>query len=156
MNRRTRRAPPTWARVPRTRGDEPVPLGLRVRVDDVRERLGYAAPGADDDVLSAQPAAAALSRPPAVPLALAAARARNPSPSADPLAAVLNAIDGDEWQTLAAPLIEPVLAQAKADPDGLLNDIASAYPAMNADALTERLARILFVADVYGREGESG
>lgn len=128
-----------------------VPLGLRVRVDDVRERLGYAAPGADDDVLSAQPAAAALSRPPAVPLALAAARARDPSAD-DPLADVLNAIDGDEWQALAAPLIEPVLAQAKVDPNGLLDNIAAAYPEMDADALTERLARILFVADVYGRE----
>lgn len=48
-----------------------------------------------------------------------------------------------------------MLARAKADPEGLLDDIAAAYPAMDAEALTERLARILFVADVYGRADAS-
>ena len=38
-------------------------------------------------------------------------------------------------------------------PNGLLDDIA-VYPEMDAEALTERLARILFVADVYGRPDE--
>ena len=71
------------------------------------------------------------------------------------LAEVVDAIDGDEWQALAAPIIEPVLARAKADPEGLLDDIASAYPEMDAEALTERLARILFVAEVYGRADAS-
>ena len=128
-----------------------VPLGLRVRVDDVRDRLGYAAPGAGDEVLAAPAAAAMAAKRPAVPLALALGRAGGGASADDPLAEVVDAIDGDEWQALAAPIIEPVLARAKADPEGLLDDIAAAYPAMDAEALTERLARILFVADVYGR-----
>ena len=122
-----------------------------MRADEVRARLGYAAPGEGDEVLKAAPAAAALSAPrPAVPPGLALGRADGGTAD-DPLAEVVDAIDGDEWQALAAPIIEPVLARAKADPEGLLDDIAAAYPKMDAEALTERLARILFVADVYGR-----
>ena len=133
-----------------------VPLGLRVRVDEVRARLGYAAPGEGDEVLKAAPAAAALSAPrPAVPPGLALGRTGDGAAD-DPLAEVVDAIGGDEWQALAAPVIEPVLARAKADPEGLLDDIAAAYPEMDAEALTERLARILFVADVYGRATADG
>ena len=124
-------------------------MGLRVRADEVRDRLGYAAPGAGDEVLAA-PASGGSSGAPAVPLALAKLRSLGGQQD-DPLAAVVDAIDGDEWQALAAPLIEPVLRRARADPDGLLDDIAAACPEMDAEALTERLARILFVADVYGR-----
>lgn len=73
---------------------------------------------------------------------------------ADPAAVleqVLDAIDADEWQALAAPLIEPVLAKAARDPDGLLADLAALYPELDAGALTEQLARVLFVADVWGQ-----
>ena len=74
----------------------------------------------------------------------------------DPLLAVLDAIDGEEWQRLAAPLIEPMLARARADPEGVVDEIAAAYPEMDTEALTERLAGILFVADVYGRATADG
>ena len=70
---------------------------------------------------------------------------------ADVLEQVLDAIDTDEWQALAAPLIEPVLAKAARDPDGLLADLAALYPELDAEALTEQLARVLFVADVWGQ-----
>ena len=72
----------------------------------------------------------------------------------DPLVAldqVLDAIDADEWQAMAAPLIEPILAKAASDPDGLLDDLAALYPELDAEALTEQLARVLFVADVWGQ-----
>ena len=69
----------------------------------------------------------------------------------DALEQVLDAIDADEWQTLAAPLIEPILAQATSDPDGLLANLAALYPELDAEALTEQLARVLFVADVWGQ-----
>ena len=118
-----------------------VPLGLRVRMADVRDRLGFEPPAQGDEVLSGPPPASALAK--------AKARAKRDD---DPLAAVIDAIDGGTWQSLAAPLVEPVLRRAVADPDGLLDDIANVYPEMDADDLTERLARILFVADVAGRE----
>ena len=37
-----------------------------------------------------------------------------------------------------------------------MDAIAAAYPEMDAEALTERLARILFVAEVYGRATADG
>lgn len=82
-----------------------VPLGLRVRESDVRERLGYEAPAAGDMVLAAPSAAAAAAR-----LRLATA---NTATDDDPLAQVIDAIDGGTWQRLAAPLIEPVLRRAR-------------------------------------------
>ena len=119
-----------------------VPLGLQVRAADVRDRLGFEAPGPDDVVLAAPSATARLR--------LATASAVDAD---DPLAQVVDSIDGGTWERLAAPLIEPVLRRAKADPDGLLDEIAAAYPEMDAEELTERLARILFVADIRGRAG---
>ena len=64
---------------------------------------------------------------------------------------MLDAIDADEWQTLAAPLVEPIIAKATSDPDGLLADLAALYPELDAEALTEQLARVLFVSEVWGQ-----
>ena len=47
-------------------------------------------------------------------------------------------------------MIEPILERARADPDGLADDLASLHPDMDTDALEERLARVLFVADLWG------
>lgn len=63
----------------------------------------------------------------------------------------MDAIDGDGWRDLAAPLIEPILERAKSDPEGLLDDLADVWPAMSSDRLEERLARILFVADLWAQ-----
>ena len=47
-------------------------------------------------------------------------------------------------------MIEPILERARADPDRLADDLAALYPHMDTDALEERLARVLFVADLWG------
>lgn len=134
--------------------DKLVPLGLQVRTDEVRDRLGLSRPSDDDDVLG--PAATASRRQPPAGLdsaSLAAARADE----VDSLTRIVDAIDADEWRTLTAPLIEPVLRRATDNPDALLADLATAYPDLATDDLADRLARILFVADLWGRasEGES-
>ena len=126
-----------------------VPMGLRVRADQVRSVLHLDAPAEDDEVLeppmSASPVvAAALRRRDR--LATAAARDRRPA-----IEQVVDAIEADEWQTLAAPVIEPILARAASNPEGLLRDLVSVYPDLDTEALTERLARVLFVADSWGR-----
>ena len=125
-----------------------IPMGLQVRADEVRDRLGLARPGDDDDVL--EPARGP--QPPAGAGSLAAAR----TAEADSLTRAVDAIDAGDWQTLAAPIIEPVLRRAAEDPDALLADLAAAYPALDTDALADRLARILFVADLWGRASEEG
>ena len=129
--------------------DKLVPLGLRVRADEVRSALHLQAPDKDDEVLeppmSASPVVAAALRR-RDQLARAAAQDRQPA-----IEQVVDAIEADEWDSLAAPVIEPILARAATNPEGLLRDLESAYPNMRVDALTERLARILFVADTWGR-----
>ena len=127
-----------------------IPLGLRVRADEVRDRLGLARPAADDDVLEPPP------EPPPQPAAGTASSAAARTADADPLTRVVDAIDADEWQTLAAPLVEPVLRRAAEDPDALLADLAAVYPDLDTEALADRLARILFVADLHGRAAEEG
>ena len=125
-----------------------IPTGLRVRADEVRDRLGLTAPSDGDDVLEPD-----RTRPDAgTDAAAAAAR----TAGTDALARIVDAIDADEWRTLAAPIIEPVLRRAAEDPEALLADLAAACPDLDTDALEDRLARILFVADLHGREeGES-
>ena len=129
--------------------DKLVPLGLRVRADEVRSILHLDAPDADDEVLeppmSTSPVVAAALRRRDV-LARAAAQDRRPA-----IEQVVDAIEADEWQSLAAPVIEPILARAATNPEGLLRDLESVYPDLKVDALTERLARLLFVADCWGR-----
>ena len=126
-----------------------VPLGLRVRADQVRSVLHLDAPGDDDEVLeppmSTSPVVAAALRR-RDQLATAAAQDRRPA-----IEQVVDAIEADEWQTLAAPVIEPILARAATNPEGLLRDLEAVYPDLKVDALTERLARVLFVADSWGR-----
>ena len=130
-----------------------VPLGLRVREADVRARLGYGEPADGDAVLRAPGNAAG---PPGKPPGQAGKSTRQATASTvgdadgDPLERVLNAIDADEWQRLSAPVVRPILDRAKANPEALLGDIAAVYPDMDSDALAERLARILFVADLWG------
>lgn len=51
------------------------------------------------------------------------------------------------------PLLEPLFKRVKdgVNPSELLGELAELYPQMNADDLQERLARILFVANIWGR-----
>ena len=126
-----------------------VPMGLRVRADQVRTVLHLDEPDDDDEVLepsvSTSPVVAAALRR-RDQLATAAAQGRRAA-----IEQVVDAIEADEWESLAAPVIEPILARAARDPDGLLADLAAVRPDMDADALTEHLAQLLFVADSWGR-----
>ena len=51
---------------------------------------------------------------------------------------VVDAIEADEWQMLAAPVLEPILARASSDPEGLLRDLSSVYPDLNVGRRAER------------------
>ncbi len=78
----------------------------------------------------------------------------------DPLEQALDAMDAaisdEDWEAIASPLIQPILAQAKTDPETLISDLASLYPQLDSSALEQQLAQILFVADTWGRLQEAG
>ena len=122
-----------------------VPQGLRVKQEEIRNRLGLTAPADDDDVLSGGGSDPARFAGPAPALL------RQQPPSTDPLIAALDAIDAADWQTLATPFIKPILDRAAADPESLVADLGALYPELDTTALEEQLARVIFVGDIVGR-----
>lgn len=69
----------------------------------------------------------------------------------DALIDALDVIDAEKWDEAAAPLVQPILDLAKAEPEELMSDIAALYPELDADAIEAQLMRILFVADTWER-----
>ena len=109
-------------------------MGWNLSADYIESTYGVETDG------PARPAAANPGSPPA-PLA----------ELDDPLLAALDAIDAEDWQRIASPLVRPILDRAKSDPEDLMGDIAALYPELDADAIAEQLTRILFVADAWER-----
>jgi phage gp29-like protein len=56
-----------------------------------------------------------------------------------------------ELQTQMEALLNPVLQLAQTEPDRLMGRLAELYPDLADAALTEQLARLIFVAEVWGR-----
>ena len=69
----------------------------------------------------------------------------------DPLIAALDAMDAEDWEAIASPVVRPILNRAKSDPEGLMADIAELYPELDASAIEAQLTRILFVSDTWER-----
>lgn len=71
----------------------------------------------------------------------------------DALDAALDALSADamnaDAQAMLAPLLKQITKGAK--PDELLGTLAELYPEMDATGLQERLARMIFVANLWGR-----
>ncbi|MCY4427388.1 MAG: DUF935 domain-containing protein [Halieaceae bacterium] len=127
---------------------ELVPLGLRVKADQVRTLLHLDAPDDDDEVLLAP----ALSAPPPASARLATARAEDPDPMEQALMAALDAVDDPAHaDALTEDMVQPILDAAEQDPQELLGRLAELYPALDGDVLQDRLAQVLFVADLWGR-----
>lgn len=75
-------------------------------------------------------------------------------PDQDSLDAALDSLAvSDELRNQARALYEPILTKIAggASPDELMGMLAELYPALDADGLQERLARAMFVAQVWGR-----
>lgn len=75
------------------------------------------------------------------------------APDQDALDAALDALSADVLNADAQAMLEPLLTRIAdgAQPDELLGMLAELYPEMDADGLTERLARAIFVANLWGR-----
>lgn len=75
------------------------------------------------------------------------------APDQDALDAALDALSADvmnaDAQAMLAPLLTRIADGTK--PDDLLGMLAELYPEMDAEGLTERLARAIFVANLWGR-----
>jgi len=103
-----------------------------------------------DGDLDETPAAPPLS---ANPADLAFAEGDVSVPDQDALDAALDAKTPDELDAEMRGLLEPVLNAVEdgAAPEELLGMLAELYPDMDGSALQERLARAIFVANLWGR-----
>ncbi|KVO25402.1 hypothetical protein WJ74_30325 [Burkholderia ubonensis] len=75
------------------------------------------------------------------------------APDQDALDAALNSLSSRNLNADAQALIAPLLKRIAngASADELLGMLAELYPSLDADALQERLARAIFVANLWGR-----
>ena len=65
----------------------------------------------------------------------------------------MDALSADALNTDAQAMLAPLLKRVAkgAQPDELLGMLAELYPEMDATGLQERLARMIFVANLWGR-----
>lgn len=75
------------------------------------------------------------------------------APDQDMLDAALDALSAEDMNADAMALLAPLFKRIKegADPEALLGMLADLYPDMDGAALQERLARAIFVANLWGR-----
>ena len=125
-----------------------IPAGLRVKADEVREKLGLTKPEDDDDVLE-------HSAPMAMARALRVAAARVAPPARDPVADAV-ARELEDWRSLVDPVTEPLLAMARETLDsggdlaGFRRRLPDALERMDDEAVATLLHRLLFSAQVSG------
>ncbi len=60
-------------------------------------------------------------------------------------------LDGGHLKNIAFKLLDAILYHAQQTPDQLLEKLADLYPEMDDTELTESLARIIFIAETWGR-----
>ena len=142
-----------------------VPLGLDVRKDEVRGRLGLQKPDDEDEILEprqmpdmgggdpddeddqGRPATARRRRRRGERWAAAQLEGMDD----DNFGSIVESITADDWRSITEPLLRPVLELADRDPDAFRDRLGTLFPEMSDEDLTERLARVLFVAATWAR-----
>ncbi|KAA5603765.1 DUF935 domain-containing protein [Roseospira marina] len=133
-----------------------VPLGLRVRADDVRERLGWAAPEDGDEVLGGPASAGDDIRPgDDTPSGAAPQRAGRSAQAARPRDAVDDLVD--QLDTAAGPAtdalidqVRAVIDQAESIPDAMAR-LEMLYSELRLDDLADVIGEAMALADLSGR-----
>ncbi|MEL4293008.1 phage portal protein family protein [Shewanella xiamenensis] len=87
--------------------------------------------------------------------ALAALAAKQPDaslnePSQTALDKALNALTQGQMSEAYMAMVEPLLAQLQSEPEQLRVQLEQDYPNMDTEQLTETLARLMFVAELWG------
>ncbi len=150
-----------------------VPLGLRVGQVEMLGKLGLSEPGEDEEVLEAR-------APLPIPGfggdpdddqeddeddegAVARALARSERVRRDEIdRAIADLLDGDGWEPLMEPVIEPVLAEARAalergeSLEAFRDRLPQLFAAMDDSRLVETLRRMGFSARLSGDAGLGG
>ena len=130
-----------------------IPSGLRVKADEVRQKLGLSKPEDEDEVLS-PPDSTAMAR------ALGLAVAQRNGGARDPVAEAIARELGD-WRPLVDPVTEPIIAMAKQTLDaggdlaGFRAHLPDVVHQMDDEAVVTLLHRLLFSAQMSGSADDS-
>lgn len=126
-----------------------LPIGRAVAY----HRLGIKAPEANEDTLPA----GSMARPGPAEFGAGGVPRNEPlTPEQKALEDALASIGDDALGEQAQALLGPIVQRAKKDPDAVLGELADIYPAMAYEALQQKLGRLLFVADTWGRLNATG
>jgi phage gp29-like protein len=109
-----------------------------------QEDPNASAAGANDNQ---QTALAALS---ATEVAAMQSDAPLSEPSQTALDKALDALTQGQMSEAYMAMVEPLLAQLQSEPEQLRAQLEKDYPAMDTEQLTETLARLMFVAELWG------
>jgi phage gp29-like protein len=63
----------------------------------------------------------------------------------------LDALSAGELNTDMVSVLKPLMVLAEQDPDGLGAKLGTIWPQMDDEALTERIAQVMFVAELWGQ-----
>ena len=128
-------------KIPAPEDGEPV-LGLPV-IEPKKEEKKEDEQEGDDEQASAK----------ACDCSLAVLKNHTPSdfPDQDALEKAMDALGDDLLQSQMEDILKPILNSAKTAPDQLLGQLAEKFPEMDDVALQEQLARLIFVAETWGR-----
>ena len=139
-----------------------VPLGLKVGMSEVRDKLGFADPGKDEECLGS-PGAGLLApapgeKPKAAPGAMDKGVNREKGTETvdagqadiDALMAVLTP---ERLQGEMEEVLNPVLQRLEGvvDYEEAMTVLAGIFPAMNTEAIESTLYRLMFIGDIRGR-----
>ncbi|CUB06612.1 DUF935 domain-containing protein [Marinomonas fungiae] len=128
-----------------------VGLGMQIPVSWVTEKLQIPEPQNGEAVLGQQPVPPkeqTQNQPEQT--ALAALKAGSAHSDQDGLDQALEQLTQGNLSESLADTVGPLLELAASDPDGLEGKLQSLWPEMDSDALADRLAKVFFVAELWG------
>ncbi|SBW13043.1 Mu-like prophage FluMu protein gp29 [uncultured Alphaproteobacteria bacterium] len=129
-----------------------VPVGLKVQMSEVRDKLGFADPDPKSELLA--PAAQPQPVPPPASAAAIAAAAL-PGEGGDAIERLADQVVDAGWEEMTDPLIKEIerLAAASASAEAFLAALPGLAAAMPVDTLATSLGRCLFAARAAGAGG---
>lgn len=129
-------------------------MGYRITPERVRETYGEGFVPKQPERPDGMPGGMPATPPGDAAFAEAIERLADPDEAA--LAALDGPLDDQAAQALADPMLGPILALARDDPDGFLGRLAEAFPDMGPEALLAHLEKMLFLSEIIGRLGAGG
>ncbi len=127
-----------------------VQLGMQIPMSWVTEKLQIPEPQKGEPVLGQKAQSEPETQNEPEQTALAALKAGSAHSDQDDLDQALEQLTQGNLSESLADTVAPLLELAASDPDGLEGKLQTLWPEMDSDALADRLAKVFFVAELWG------